>query len=140
MGCASFATHLVHGRDRASERARVREVGAILDVLGRVDGPHVLVGDLNAVHPDDDVGAPPPEEGVEHVSREPLRLLLQAGYVDAFRALHPSDRGWTYLANHPWARLDHVLANGIEPSTAAVVKAASAGEASDHFPVVVDLR
>ena len=35
-GFALFATHLVHGRDRASERVRVREVETILEVLDRV--------------------------------------------------------------------------------------------------------
>jgi len=138
-GCALFTTHLVHGRNRASERVRVREIETILGVLGHVGRPHVLVGDLNAVHPDDAVGKPPPEERLEYVSREPIARLLEAGYMDAFRALRPADPGWTYLAAHPWARLDHVLVQGIEPGECAVVDVAPANEASDHFPVVAIL-
>jgi len=131
-----FATHLVHGRDRASERARVREVEAILEVLARVDGPHLVAGDLNAVHPDEDVGEPPPEEELEYVSRQPIERLLDAGYGDAFRDLHAAETPWTYLTWHPWARLDHVLVKGVEVVAAAVVTAAPAADASDHFAFV----
>jgi exodeoxyribonuclease III len=138
-GLRLFATHLVHGRDRSSERARLREVETILGVLARVDEAHVLVGDLNAVHPDDEVGRPPDEERLEHVSRAPVARLLDAGYADAFRALHPGEPGWTYLTWHPWARLDHVLVKGVGALESAVVTAAPAAEASDHFPLVVNL-
>jgi len=138
-GMRFFATHLVHGRDRASERIRVREVETILGVLEQVDTPHALVGDLNSVHPHDDVGPPPPEEPVEHVSREPVARLLEAGYIDAFRALHPEEPAWTYKAAHPWARLDHVLVKGPTVREAVVVTSAPAAEASDHLPVVVSL-
>src|SRR4051812_34808782 len=138
-GVRLFATHLVHGRDVGSERVRLREVEAILGVLARVGGPHVLVGDLNAVHPDDAVGEPPPQERLEHVAREPVRRLLEAGYVDAFRVAHPDERGWTYLAQHPWGRLDHVLVNGIDVRASHVVAAAPARQASDHLAVVAEL-
>ena len=134
-GLRLFATHLVHGRDEASEEVRVHEVDAILGVLAQVSEPHVLVGDLNAVHPDDEVGEPPPEERLEHVARRPLARLLDAGYVDAFRTSHPHERGWTYLTWHPFARLDYVLAKGLDVRECAVVTSVPVREASDHFPV-----
>jgi exodeoxyribonuclease III len=135
-GLRLLATHLVHGRDEASEVVRVREVEAILRVLERVEGPHVLVGDLNAVHLHDEVGEPPPEERLEHIARRPLARFIDAGYVDAFRSLHPGERGWTYLTWHPWARLDYVLVKGPTVDEGTVVTTPPAGEASDHFPVV----
>jgi exonuclease III len=94
----------------------------------------VLVGDFNAVHPQDDVGSPPPEEELDHVSRRPIELILEAGFVDSFRALHPGGHGWTYVAWQPWVRLDYVFAREL-PRTCEVVET----EASDHFALVAGI-
>jgi exodeoxyribonuclease-3 len=128
-----FATHLSAGRTRADEPRRVAEVEAILEHVGEGD---VLVGDFNAVHPDDQVGAPPPEEQApaDYVSRRPVELVLEAGFTDCFRALNSSERGWTHLAWHPWARLDYVFARQ-RARACTVVET----QASDHFAVVAEL-
>jgi len=94
----------------------------------------VLVGDFNAVHPGDEIATPPPEEELDHVSRRPIELILEAGFVDAFRGLHPDDRGWTYIAWHPWARFDYVFTRQL-PRSCEVVET----RASDHFAIVVEL-
>ena len=130
-GLSLFATHLSAGRTKAHEPHRVAEAEAILTLIADAD---LLVGDFNAVHPDDDIGLPPPEEELEHVSRRPIELVLDAGFVDCFRELHPSERGWTYLSWHPWARLDYVFAQRI-PGSCDVVET----RASDHFALVADL-
>jgi exodeoxyribonuclease III len=128
-----FATHLSAGRTRADEPRRIAEVDA---VLAHVGGDDVLVGDFNAVHPDDQVGAPPPEAQApaDYVSRRPVELVLEAGFTDCFRALNSSERGWTYLAWHPWARLDYVFARQ-RARACTVVET----QASDHFAVVAEL-
>ena len=128
-----FATHLSAGRARADEPRRVAEVEAILARAGDGD---VLVGDFNAVHPHDEVGAPPPEEQApaDYVSRRPVELVLESGFTDCFRALNSSERGWTYLAWHPWARLDYVFARQ-RARACTVVET----QASDHFAVVAEL-
>ena len=127
-----FATHLSAGRTRADEPRRIAEVEAILEHVGEGD---VLVGDFNAVHPDDEVGAPPPEEHApaDYVSRRPVELVLEAGFTDCFRALNSSERGWTYLAWHPWARLDYVFARQ-RARACTVVET----QAADHFALVAD--
>jgi endonuclease/exonuclease/phosphatase family metal-dependent hydrolase len=124
-----FATHLSAGRTLADEPRRIAEADAIVSAMG----PHadVLVGDFNAVHPHDDVGSPPPEEQLDHVSRRPIELILEAGFLDSFRELNPDDRGWTYVAWRPWARLDYVFAREL-PRTCELVET----EASDHFALV----
>ena len=127
-----FTTHLSAGRGIADEPHRIEEMRAALAVVADAD---VLVGDFNAVHPEDDVGRPPPEEALEHVSRDPIALALAAGFTDCFRAVN-RERVWTYLSWHPWARLDYVFARGA-PSACRVVTEADG--ASDHFPVVADL-
>jgi exodeoxyribonuclease-3 len=126
-----FATHLSAGRTKAHEPHRVAEAEAILAIVGDAD---LLVGDFNAVHPGDDIGLPPPAEELDHVSRRPIELVLDAGFVDCYRELHPGERGWTYLSWHPWARLDYVFARRIPRSCDVVVT-----PASDHFALVADL-
>jgi endonuclease/exonuclease/phosphatase family metal-dependent hydrolase len=107
---------------------------AILAAVG-VTGD-VLVGDFNAVHPEDEIGEAPPEEQApaDYVSRRPIELALEAGFVDCYRALNPSERGWTYLAWHPWARIDYVFARRAAHACDVV-----RSPASDHFAVVADL-
>jgi exodeoxyribonuclease III len=126
-----FATHLSAGRTLADEPHRVDEMEAVLE---RAHGADVLVGDFNAVHPQDAIGEPPPEEALEHVSRRPIGLALEAGFTDCHRALD-DEPDWTYLTWHPWARLDYVFAR--RPANACRV-VTEAGGASDHFPVVAD--
>ncbi len=129
-GMRLFATHLSAGRTKTHEPHRIAEAEAILDVVGDGD---LLVGDFNAVHPDDEVGAPPPEEQLDHVSRGPVELVLEAGFVDCYRSLH-AEAGWTYLSWHPWARIDFVFARGRAPLACDVVWA----DGSDHLPVFAD--
>jgi endonuclease/exonuclease/phosphatase family metal-dependent hydrolase len=131
-GLRLFATHLSAGRRRADEPRRIAETEAILHRLG--DRGDLLVGDFNAVHPDDEIGTPPPDEQLDHVSRRPIELVLEAGFADSYRTLH-GDRGWTYLAWHPWARLDYVFASSkLDVHSCDVVES----DASDHFPVVAN--
>jgi endonuclease/exonuclease/phosphatase family metal-dependent hydrolase len=59
--------------------------------------------------------------------------VLAAGFTDCFRAVNPAERGWTYLAWHPWARLDYIFARQSVLSCAVVET-----EASDHFALVAD--
>jgi endonuclease/exonuclease/phosphatase family metal-dependent hydrolase len=137
-GLRLFAAHLSAGRFRDDEPWRVAEVEAILERVGNDDC--VLVGDFNSAHPDDVVGVAPPEEHAPpgYVSRRPIELVLEHGFVDCFRTLQPEERGWTYTSARPWARFDFVFAaRGLDVTRCEV--GASAGNASDHFPVVADL-
>ena len=134
-----FATHLRAGRTERDAELRTREAEAILETIG--DADCLLVGDMNAVNPGDEIGIPPPEEALEFVARKPIELLLDAGFVDCYRRHHPGERGWTYLTWHPWARLDLVLARGElggYVSSCDVVGGEDARRASDHFPVVAE--
>jgi exodeoxyribonuclease III len=135
-GACLFATHLSAGRKVVDEPHRIDETEA---VLGETDPrAHVLVGDFNAAHPDDAIGTPPPEEHLDHVSRRPIELVLEAGFVDCYRELHPRECGWTYLSWHLWARLDYVFASRrLAVQRCELVP--GAGDASDHLPVVAEL-
>jgi endonuclease/exonuclease/phosphatase family metal-dependent hydrolase len=131
-----FTTHLSAGRRHVDEPRRVAEVDAILSCIGGRES--VLVGDFNAVHPDDEIGEPPPEEELDQASRRPIELVLEAGFTDCYRAVNPHARGWTYLAHRLWARLDYVFASQRWNVRRCEV-VTDAGLASDHHPVVAEL-
>jgi endonuclease/exonuclease/phosphatase family metal-dependent hydrolase len=145
-GLRLFATHLA-SRHEEHVHPREGEIRAILGVLERVDGPHLLVGDFNALRPGDPVGAPPPGveprgEALPGAPRTVLAPLAAAGYVDCYRALHDKP-GYTYPADAPWLRLDYAFASReLAPRLAAcdVVASDLAARASDHLPLVVELR
>lgn len=141
-----FAAHLASRHD---PHPPVEEVPAILDVLGRATGtPHLLMGDLNSLHPGDPVGCPPCGEerrgdALQGAPRQALRLILEAGYADCYRTLHPHVPGYTYPSTAPWLRLDYVFAS---PQMAArlragdIVMGQEAEQASDHFPICAEFQ
>lgn len=136
-----FATHLASRHDR---QVPEDEVKAILEVLSLShEYPHLLVGDFNALRPGDPTGAPPQGvkkrgDAVPGALRNAIRQILDAGYTDCYRSLHPSPPGYTYPSNHPWLRLDYIFAS---PQMAArlvecnIVKTTTTLRASDHLPI-----
>jgi len=147
-----FGVHLSAVHSAWTERRRVLELQALVrGVRGRGAGFHVLAGDFNTLAP----GA------VLDSSRLPLRLrpflwatggrvrwrtvktVLEAGYVDAYRTLHPEAPGYTMPTWDPHVRLDYAFV----PSVAAdrlvacdVVQHPDIVAASDHLPVLTEIR
>jgi endonuclease/exonuclease/phosphatase family metal-dependent hydrolase len=137
-----FTTHLWPRGSVEGERRRIEEVQAILGVLRPLgDRPHLLLGDFNALSPGDPIGTPHVErEGaqVRDLPRWIISMLLDAGYVDCYRAQHPSEPGYTFAPFHPWARIDYIFASSalaIRLLACEVATGAETREASDHFPV-----
>jgi endonuclease/exonuclease/phosphatase family metal-dependent hydrolase len=146
-----FGVHLSAVHAAWTERRRVLELQALLRSVARhQDGLHVLAGDFNTVAPGDSLD----------VTRLPMRIrplvwmsggrirwrtvqtILDAGYVDAFRTLHPRDPGLTLPAVSPHVRLDYVFVPGahVERLVACdVVRGNAAVAGSDHLPLVADL-
>jgi exodeoxyribonuclease-3 len=115
--------------------------------------PVVLAGDFNVMPTDLDVYAP--ERWVDDALfrpevREAYRRLIEQGWTDALRALHPNERiytFWKYFRNafgrDAGLRIDHLL---LSPSIARRLVAAevdrdvrSRQRASDHAPVWIEL-
>jgi endonuclease/exonuclease/phosphatase family metal-dependent hydrolase len=146
-----FGVHLSAVHAAWTEQRRVLELRELLKSVARhKDRFHVLTGDFNTVAPGD------PFE----VSRLPMRYrplmwlsggsvrwrtiqtVLDAGYVDAFKARHPTEPGLTLPAGDPHIRLDYVFTPRSElPRITAcdVVTHPDAAAASDHLPVFADL-
>ena len=70
--------------------------------------------------------------------------LAAAGWVDAFRHLHPDDPGFTLPAVAPRIRLDYLLVPGALLPRVTVVRTgrrrAARGRASDHLPLVAEIE
>lgn len=120
-------------------------------------GPTVIAGDLNVCPTDLDVWDVTQVHGATHVTddeRQHFHDILAAGYVDAFRARHSEEPGftwWDYRAGHFHKgfglRIDFVLAGGGVTVDEAVVERSyrkpstvPGTKPSDHAPLIVDFH
>lgn len=110
-----LSTHLTY----IGSTQRRRQAEAIADLVTELDGPLVLLGDLNAPIHAGELG--------------PLRETL----LDAFLAIGvpPIDERRLSCGD---VAIDHVLVRGLTPVSCRV--AIEAGDASDHWPVVAVLE
>jgi endonuclease/exonuclease/phosphatase family metal-dependent hydrolase len=150
-GLRLLGMHLPAGLSTRGERARLRSVESLLDwVGGAADGRTLIVGDLNSVAR----GDVPVVGGMPLWLRILLRVdggirtdvqdrLAAAGWVDAFRHLHPDEPGFTLPAVAPRIRLDYLLVPGAllprVTACAPAVDAPLAARASDHLPLVAEI-
>jgi exodeoxyribonuclease-3 len=131
------------------ERLIVHAAGLLAEKL-----PVVLAGDYNVVPTDRDIYSTrswADDALLQPESRAAFRLLLDQGWTDAIRAIHPDApiyTFWDYMRNR-WQRdaglrIDHLLLNGV-----LLPRLADAGAdrevrgqegASDHAPAWVVLR
>ena len=108
--------------------------------------PVVLCGDLNVAHQEIDIKNPKSNRmnaGFTDQEREKMTRLLNAGFVDTFRALHPDETGayswWSYRfharENNAGWRIDYFIVS--ESLSEHVREAAIHPEifGSDHCPV-----
>jgi len=147
-----FGVHLSALFAAWTEQRRLFEVRALLrGIAEHQHGFHLLAGDFNTVAPAEDLDT----------RRLPLRLrpfvwlsggrirwrviqtVLDAGYVDVYRAEHALAPGHTLPTWDPHVRLDYVFvpkmfADRIEQCE--VVTHPDAVAASDHFPVFAAVR
>ena len=121
-------------------------------LLGR-EAPTVLAGDYNVAPTDRDLHAPEKHQDealCRPESRAAFHALLNLGYIDAIRALHPDETIYTYWdymqnrwpLNHGW-RIDHLL---LSPQAADRLTAAGVDKGprakqdpSDHTPAWCEL-
>jgi exodeoxyribonuclease-3 len=148
-----FGLHLSAVHSNWTERRRVRELRAVLAAIkDHQHGFHVLAGDFNTVAPGatlDIRKLPPRLQAVvwltgRKIRWETIQIMLDASYVDAFRALHPADAGFTFPTWDPHVRLDYVFVP--QPSIGRLASCEvfgalkPAAAASDHLPLWADLE
>lgn len=125
---------------------------------GMARGPAVIAGDMNVCPTDLDVWSPAEVHGATHITSEErsrLESAIDAGFVDAFRAVEPEEPGytwWDYRAGHFHKgfglRIDLALLS--RPLAARLLGAhvdrdyrkptkVRESKPSDHAPLIVDL-
>lgn len=148
-GCtfSLFATHLKAGYDHERESFRRKEMQMILKILGSCNNPlHVIVGDLNTIHPMDQPDLPEcvdllrkrGDQFLPLFPRKVIPLLEDQGYVDCYRRVHPKTAGYTTDTTHPALRVDYIFASSsLAPCLQAcdIITEGEARTASDHFPI-----
>ncbi len=148
-----IAAHLAARITRQQEEVRATETDAILALSGplRAAGaPHVIAGDFNASHPSQSIepAALRPRDRSDLaaqndvVARLAIPRILEAGYLDAYDALHGSDAGATLSTRQPSLRVDYIF---LSQQMGATLRACNvhherlARFASDHYPVWAEL-
>lgn len=112
--------------------------------------PVVLCGDLNVAHEDIDLFHPAQNRknaGFTDEERGKMTELLDAGFTDSFRYLHPDEEGayswWSYFAksrerNVGW-RIDYFITSSSIAKNIAGASIHADIMGSDHCPVELDL-
>ncbi len=133
------------------EIRRWQAVGKLLEVIrARQPGPHLIVGDLNAIAGGDRVlqrNNPPRMRRtmllqLGLIFRLAIPRLIKAGYVDCFRKLHPNDDGFTWMPGNRTTRYDYVLADPVMGAALRKCRVVddidAVNVASDHFPLLAE--
>lgn len=112
--------------------------------------PVVMCGDFNVAHQEIDLKNPGPNRGNAGFSdeeREKFTTLLDAGFVDTFRVLHPEETGayswWSYRfnarKNNAGWRIDYFLVSEALCDAVRDARIHADVMGSDHCPVSVEL-
>lgn len=125
---------------------------AFRDYLLALDAkkPVVVCGDLNVAHREIDLKNPGPNRGSAGFTdeeREKLTWLLDSGFTDSFRYLHPDVTGayswWSYRfrarQNNAGWRIDYFLVSDRLRDRIVTASILPEVQGSDHCPVMLEL-
>ena len=145
-----------HDENRRPKRLDYRTLEwdvAFLDYLKSLEAskPVVFCGDLNVAHTEIDLANPKTNRknaGFTDEEREGFDKILEAGFVDSFRKLHPNQTGayswWSYRAaarkrNIGW-RIDYFCVSRQLKDQISDASILPEVEGSDHCPIALQLR
>ena len=146
-----FGVHLSAVHAAWTERRRMIELANLLRAIGEQErGFHVLAGDFNTLAPGELLDfrkLPHRLRALVWLSGGRIRwrtieTVLNAGYADGFRRLHPDDAGLTFPVWDPHVRLDYLFLPADQAArlvSCEVVRSASTQLASDHFPLLAEI-
>lgn len=147
-----FGLHLSALYSAWTERHRVIELRNLLSSISRHQhGFHLLAGDFNTLAPGDMLDfrkLPRRLRALVWLSGgtirwKTIRLVLDAGYADAFRLTHAAEVGHTFPSWAPHVRLDYFFTpSGFSNRVRScdIVHHSAAAVASDHLPLVADVE
>jgi exodeoxyribonuclease III len=146
-----YGVHLSAVHAAWTERRRAIELENLLRTIRAHDhGFHVLAGDFNTLAPGEllDIRKLPRRLRAlvwlsgGRIRWRTIQLVLNAGYTDGFRRLHPADPGLTFPVWDPHVRLDYLfvpVGSADRVVNCEVVHHAASAQASDHFPLLSDI-
>lgn len=147
-----FGLHLSAWFSKWSERRRAREIRALLDgIRQHQEGFHLIAGDFNALAPGELLEVARMPRWIRamvwlsgrDIERATIQVMLDEGYVDAWRTLHPEKPGYTLPTWDPHVRLDYIFTpkRYVDRLVACEVvqEPDAVKHASDHLPVLVEV-
>lgn len=154
-GINCLCVHLHPYPTPADEAVRLREIDVVLDIAKATQGepvPMLIAGDFNSLHPAQLLNLQALDErnrerignhgGV--VPRLVVQKMLDHGWVDTHAVTRtPQEFATTFTTAFPAMRVDYIFVSAaLVPRIidCYVVKSPMAHFASDHFPIVLNLR
>ena len=146
-----FGVHLSAVHAAWTERRRAIELQSLLrSIRAEKRGFHMLAGDFNTLAPGELLNVRKLPHRLRalvwlsggRVRWRTIQLVLDAGYTDIYRRLHPDTPGQTFPTWDPHVRLDYVFAeqgHAERITSCEIVTHQAAREASDHFPLMVEV-
>ncbi len=151
-GARIFGLHLKARFSKWSERQREFEIRAL---LGKIEEHrrsfHLLVGDFNTLAPGEILDTRRMPRWIRalvwasgrDIQRATIQVMLDAGYIDGYRKLHPEESGYTFPTWDAHLRLDYIFlpsqyASAL--SSCEVIREGAASTASDHFPLAAEIN
>src|SRR4030095_11750945 len=148
-----FGIHLSAIHSNWTERRRVRELRAVLESIKQHQtGLHVLLGDFNTLAPGELLDTrllplrlrPMIWLSGGYVRWETIQIMLDAGYVDGYRAINPVEKGFTFPTWNPHVRLDYIFLPAVFGDRLKGCQVHDERRlvepASDHLPLLADLE
>ena len=143
-----FGVHLSAVHAAWTERRRTEELRALLKSIQRhQEGFHALTGDFNTLAPGDlfDFRKLPGRLRAlvwlsgGTVRWRTIKIILDGGYIDAYRSLHPDVPGFTFPTWEPHVRLDYLFLpsrHATKLTSCEIMDVPGARDASDHLPLL----
>jgi endonuclease/exonuclease/phosphatase family metal-dependent hydrolase len=143
-----FGVHLSAVHAAWTERRRTMELRALLKSIARHQhGFHLVTGDFNTLAPGellDPRKLPSRLRALVWLSGGKVRwrtiqIVLDAGYIDAYRTAHPGVPGFTFPTWDPHARLDYFFTpakHSARLESCEIIDGPAVREASDHLPIL----
>ena len=142
--------HRMEWDDAFRDFCKGLEAGVLPDGASSDPKPVVMCGDFNVAHEEIDLKNPGPNRGASGFSDEErgkFTELVDAGFTDTFRLLHPDETGryswWSYRfrarsTNAGW-RIDYFLVSDALRDHVVAASIYDDVEGSDHCPVGLEL-
>ena len=147
-----FGVHLSAVHAAWTEGRRTLELRALLrSIAQHQHGFHLLTGDFNTLAPGEllDLRKLPSRLRAlvwmsgGRVRWRTIQIILDGGYVDAYRAGHPGVPGFTFPTWDPHARLDYFFApakHSANVQACEIMDIPGVREASDHLPLMATVE